>query len=83
MTHELQRGWAEQTRSERPTSVRHLPARASRYVQARPHELARDGHRPGAGIHTEALIARTGVASCCCKSERVDGGSMLTPGSTG
>jgi hypothetical protein len=26
MTHELQRGLAEQTRSERPTSARHVPA---------------------------------------------------------
>ena len=43
MTHELQRGLAEQTRSERPTSARHVPARIGRNVQARPHEAIQDG----------------------------------------
>ena len=42
MTHKLQRGWAEQTRSERPASVRHVPARASMDAQVRQHGPVRD-----------------------------------------
>ena len=42
MTHELQRGWAEQTRSERPTSVRHVPARASTNAHVRTHGPVQD-----------------------------------------
>ena len=42
MPHEPGCGLAEQTRSERPTSTRHISIRTSRNAQARPHATAQD-----------------------------------------
>jgi len=64
MPHEPRCGLAEQTRSERPASRRHVPARANTNCTG---QVVRDGtgrQSPGEGIHLDTEVLAVRVRHC-------------------